>query len=622
MPLIVLTILGIIGVVVAVVIGMGVRSLMQRHAGHWEQFARDRELVFVPQGPEGHPAIRGSHDGVLVSFEKGLRHDRGTVRSVLVGRARLKIPVPPDFARHAADRLESRQLELVDDTLLTHEPALHASHLATALERVIEGAHWIESRLIWDPTKQDLELLPPGGPPSLGSGTPASDGPAEPAPTPEPARRPIAALPPAPEAAPAPDVLSSMLSDLAAGGEHESEGEFTIDAGKAAEKMKTARLVRRDAFVLDLVKAAVARGANAIDLELLREDLRVTFGGRPFAESELRDMYGAVFLRTTDGPLRARKHLALAVQAAAGLGPKAVIVESGQARLTLIPDEDEQGTVDALETSFDQTTVTIDLALFDSKGRDFRPAVEMLESSAQHCPIPVRVDGREINDPVEDRLPLARIDLEHDGLQVRAGFALDAAPATLWIGEDGITLSSELFPSGPVGFVAVVMSDQLETDASGLKIVGGANLDRLREVAEQALEPAIRSLCEELRNRRREEGYPWQRAARTTRAIMRSFQRAEAYDEGLGASLAMARVWPTVDGEHCTMRALLDLEGRVQVADMRLSELPSASAVDLGALGLDPAVTLDVQRIAPGDRALLVALFGERLRSRTRDLLS
>jgi len=76
--------------------------------------------------------------------------------------------------------------------------------------------------------------------------------------------------------------LDQLINDLRADGSVDSHGSFTLDREQARAKMQKFQLVDARRYVLELVQAAVLRGATQIEFEIDADDMRMRFDGAAF----------------------------------------------------------------------------------------------------------------------------------------------------------------------------------------------------------------------------------------------------------------------------------------------------------------------------------------------------
>ena len=108
---------------------------------------------------------------------------------------------------------------------------------------------------------------------------------------------------------------------MAAGGAHDSQGQFTLSLEKAADKLKKFQLTNPNLFMLNLVAAASVGGADRFSVVCEGQSVEVEFDGRLVSPAEL----GSLFY--SDDPFL--KELVVAITAARSLNPDILQFESG-----------------------------------------------------------------------------------------------------------------------------------------------------------------------------------------------------------------------------------------------------------------------------------------------------
>lgn len=127
--------------------------------------------------------------------------------------------------------------------------------------------------------------------------------------------------------------VEGLLADLAAQGGLDSEGEFDVDIRGAMNKMAVFQSSDPAFFMLKVLQAAAAAGARKVSISLGARKLRVHF------EKSVSGLDPVAF---GTGPTRAARHLGLALQAAAGSAPRALVCRSGQTEWKWESDWTEQ----------------------------------------------------------------------------------------------------------------------------------------------------------------------------------------------------------------------------------------------------------------------------------------
>lgn len=280
------------------------------------------------------------------------------------------------------------------------------------------------------------------------------------------------------------DPLNDLLDALRADGDVDSQGRFTLDRAQARAKLQKFQLADARRYVLELVQAAVLRGATAIDFHIDADDMRMRFDGPSFTAAELDDLWGSIFADGDGKPLRAVRQLALGLNAALGLGPKQILVRSGAAQLRVRPGEDDEHT--AIDPPIDGTTIHVQRKLRLGLVVDFLRNLggllgeeRHLHAGCRYAAIPITLDGKPI---ARDMAPTGAVisqPLAADGLS--GGLALTAsdAPAELRLVKDGVWVDTHALEQCGPGLVAVVAADALRKDVSLAKIVADDALGRI-----------------------------------------------------------------------------------------------------------------------------------------------
>lgn len=103
-----------------------------------------------------------------------------------------------------------------------------------------------------------------------------------------------------------------------------SSGHFRVDARRAVEKLREHLLVDLHFYALELVRCASAGGASSIDVRYDSDDLFLVFDGEPFEPEALARLLDHLLSEAATPEARRCRLLALAVNAALGLGAQHV----------------------------------------------------------------------------------------------------------------------------------------------------------------------------------------------------------------------------------------------------------------------------------------------------------
>jgi hypothetical protein len=121
-----------------------------------------------------------------------------------------------------------------------------------------------------------------------------------------------------------------LIARLAAEGELDSAGSFTLDPAAALEKLREFQLRDPTRFVLSWVRAATLLGATRIDIEIDADDVWVRFDGEILCAADFEALWTSVVGRRGSARLRACRELALGINGAFTWEAKAVEVRSGE----------------------------------------------------------------------------------------------------------------------------------------------------------------------------------------------------------------------------------------------------------------------------------------------------
>lgn len=289
--------------------------------------------------------------------------------------------------------------------------------------------------------------------------------------------------------------LERMINDLLEEGQADSHGEFTLDRDRAREKMRQFRLADPHRYVLELVQAAVLKGATDINFKIDTNDLWMSFDGQPFDVDDFENIYSAMFVTRRDPVTRARQQLALALNAAMALNPKFVRVQSSDgtngALLLLHPDkEDEYGATELEEAG---TKIHIH--------KRFRPGmiVQFFRSLTTfvgglerqylqwHCVIPVTVNDVETSIRIGPESLLGSVSIDSRTVSGEAGFYITPLSAPMvYLIQNGVWITTHSPKSLPQGFAAVVDGKSLKKDVSQTDFVSDSAYASLVSSLKQA----------------------------------------------------------------------------------------------------------------------------------------
>jgi len=276
-------------------------------------------------------------------------------------------------------------------------------------------------------------------------------------------------------------MATHLIEGLRAEGEVDSVGRFTLDPVKAREKLQKFQLVDAHRYVLELVQAAVLRGATEIAFDIDADDMHMRFDGAVFTAAELGDVWGSIFADGDDRLLRGVRQLALGLNAALGLGPKRIVVRSGGQELRLVPGAaDVHRTV---EPAIAGTTVhVVQRVKLAGLGLFFKNLVGSLAEEVHlrercvYAAQTITLDGVRISQGFNVADALGVREIAAPGVRGLVAVTKGEGPAELRLIKDGVWIDSrELAGCGPGG-LALVEGEGLRKDVSLAKIVADETL--------------------------------------------------------------------------------------------------------------------------------------------------
>jgi hypothetical protein len=410
-----------------------------------------------------------------------------------------------------------------------------------------------------------------------------------------------------------------LIDELRAAGRVDSTGEFTLDRAKAREKLRQFQLADPRRYVLLLVEAAVLKGAARIEFRIDADDMRMSFDGRPFTAADFDQAYGSLFNRAGDDDGRARRQLALGLNAAMALYPRRARIDSGDGKtgayLELRPDRSDRYGPLAAAPSGTRIHVKERFrpGLLVSFVRNLRGTLAeevLLREYCGYADVEIVLEGQRLSRGLDgDPLPpgALRKRFEGDGI---AGVATltpgSANVAQLRLVANGVLAATHDAAQLPPGFVCVASGKALQKDVSQGDVVRD---DAYAAVVSAGLR-GCHVVLEELARRydRDAPDAEWQRwllrtaVRQHTTALARAFQDAAPL-HGLAAALADVPLWTALDGSPACLNGIA---AALRDAD----RCPYAEAVDAGYV---PGLPFALRRLDPDDRELLVAVLGKPL---------
>ncbi|NVB40881.1 hypothetical protein G6O69_23785 [Pseudenhygromyxa sp. WMMC2535] len=301
------------------------------------------------------------------------------------------------------------------------------------------------------------------------------------------------------------EAASALIDALAQGGEFVDQGGFRLDHARAREKLRAYNLSEPEIYTCLLVEVAVLLGAEQVAFVVDADTLEVRFGGAGFETSELEYLCEALFVEIPDEAdaaerrrRRALQLLSLAIQAALGLGARALELRSPPAKRALVIDAgegEERWTMSAEEVASDRNVVSIRFPA-QTLSADF-PGVEALRQRCAWSQFPIYLDNKRVSKGHDAAFlgirgkSVALLDsapiLDEDGQTIGRGALLEATvykTAQLHVLCNGWRVEQLSLPDSLVGFEAVVELD-LRRDLAQAKLLRNDAFAAMREAVER-----------------------------------------------------------------------------------------------------------------------------------------
>lgn len=345
--------------------------------------------------------------------------------------------------------------------------------------------------------------------------------------------------------------LSDLVDELRAGGEVDSQGRFTLDRAQARAKMQKFQLADARRYVLELVQAAVLRGATAIAFDIDADDMHMRFDGRPFTPAELDDLWGSIFADGDGADLRGVRQLALGLNAALGLEPKRIVVRSGSQQLRLVPGRDEA--FEAIDPPVAGTVIHVEqrlrLGLVVQFFRDLRGSLGeevYLRERCVYARVAITLDGKPITG--RPKLPgaLGELSIEEPGAVGAIALFGREGESELRLVKDGVWIDAHPLAGCGPGFVAIVDAEALRKDVSLAKIVTDAGFEQVAGIARAARWALLSRLVEAVA---RGEVPPERVMPRARAEVMKFLKLRDLRKRPEVAPLARAITW--MDARTC-----------------------------------------------------------------------
>lgn len=196
--------------------------------------------------------------------------------------------------------------------------------------------------------------------------------------------------------------LDAFLSAQRSEGRYFDTSSFTIDSVRALQKLSLHQLPESGLWLVKIVQAAVASGAESVAITFGRRLVRVTF--RPAHHWQADELLETVLSGSLPQD-RALMHLVTGIRASSAHLSESVSWSCGGARVVLSPDacqvnEQEDSSMFSLEATRPSRSRSLSQTLAAPLTQLIKQTVEesdALKARCWVCPIPISVDGRHLD---------------------------------------------------------------------------------------------------------------------------------------------------------------------------------------------------------------------------------
>lgn len=311
-----------------------------------------------------------------------------------------------------------------------------------------------------------------------------------------------------------PSQVDAMISKLADEGRKVSDGEFTMDREQARRKMNEFQLADPRAYVLELVQAAVLKGAKRIDFDIDADDLHMVHDGLPYTLQDFEELYAAAFAPRVDEVTGARQQLAYGLNAAARLKPRFIRVVSVHAderdegaELLIrrgkpeqyravpgftIPDRDDGPKVTTWIHVKSRLRLRV-LSRFVENLMETLPEELLLRKRCCFATSEIFLEGQELSFGLHLPDAVGEVEVWGKGIRGRAGFSAVDDRCRLHLVKDGVWITTHDLRGDEPGFVAVVEGRDLKKDISQADVVRDQAYYGLRQHVDLARDKSLSS---------------------------------------------------------------------------------------------------------------------------------
>lgn len=280
---------------------------------------------------------------------------------------------------------------------------------------------------------------------------------------------------------------------------------FTIAREQAIAKMREYAMRHPDQYVLELIQAAVFRGARWISVDAsITESLVTWVGAEPVTRQQLEQLFDYLFVEQTRTDTRSLQQLALGVNAMLFRKPRSLVIESGSgtAETTVRASINRTG-----EVTFEDTEPIVGTyirATFRQPGwRPWRTPVvpdeeALIWQRCTHLPVPILVDGQPILGTAPSTTLWApglerSVSFERNGVRGVLGIVRPGVVPRVRIVVGGVTITTVHIPELGEYTGGIIADDRLRKSADGVDIVQDEAWNAMLSVAQPQIVPLLRA---------------------------------------------------------------------------------------------------------------------------------
>ncbi|MEC9465517.1 MAG: hypothetical protein VX834_07020 [Myxococcota bacterium] len=280
--------------------------------------------------------------------------------------------------------------------------------------------------------------------------------------------------------------IDDIIARSRDGGEFSERKTFTLTRNKAIEKMRNFALAKPEYYVLELIQAAVASGADCVSVLASEDELIFSYTGAYITSNDLNQLFDYLFASKDKLGVAHLRELALGINALLSYRPKEIIIESGvgmahgSARMVL-RDQGESIDIGTADTAIDGTYVrAVGLRPPQDVGGNHRLDVSAaIEERCLAMPIPLMLNGEAPFGYTSVRMPSLW------GYQNTLSFDEEDLYGTLGVGSVASEMGRFRILTQGVWIQSVDLREE-QIEGIDPSIGGIVNFDRLRKTADHA----------------------------------------------------------------------------------------------------------------------------------------